>query len=595
MRKLQSSLLIITVVYFASLATTANSQDNIENFLREHPKTEVLSQSLSQTEPPYVLDSLFAHKFGAENGSDCWGYIAPDGQQYAFMGIHIGIVVVNATTLQIVDTVTGSGCLWQDLKTYGHYLYGVSECGSGLRVIDLQYLPDSVNLVGIFPTSNTGTMSSHNISVDTVQGYLYAEGVAGYGKNIFVHDLSNPAVPVFVAGFGFQTGEIHDVWAENDTAYVAEGNAHSISIFDTSDKLNVRRIGYVAVPNSGYVHNVWPTGDRKYMVSTEETVGKTIKVWKIEDLQDISLVGEYIAPNQFAHNVHVFGDYVYISHYSSGTRVIDIRIPGCPQEIASFDTPFDNTWGCYPFNNDSLVYSSNLDGTLNIFRLRKNPAYVPDDPDGDDIESVCDNCPNASNISQTDTDGDSYGDACDNCPTVFNDSQTDFDSDGVGNACDVCHGFDDNLDTDGDGVPDGCDICPGFDDNIDSDGDGVADGCDVCHGFDDNVDADSDGVPDDCDNCPDRFNPGQEDLNNDNIGNACCCVGNTGDINGSGNQLSDIIDLTYLIDIIFRGGPASPCASEADVDQNGQSANILDLTYLVDFIFRGGNPPPPCP
>jgi uncharacterized Fe-S cluster protein YjdI len=439
-------------------------------------------------------------------------------------------------------------------------------------------------------------MSSHNISVDTVAEYLYVEGIDGYGNNIFVHDLSNPASPAFISGFGFYTGQIHDMWAENDTVYVAEGNAHSISVFDASDKFFVRRIGYVAIPNSGYVHNVWPTGDRKYMVSTEETVGKTIKVWNIEDLQNISLVGEYIGPNQFAHNVHVLGDYVYISHYQSGTRVIDIRIPGCPQEIAAYDTPGDDTWGCFPFNNDSLVYSSNLDGTLNIFRLRKNPAYVPDDPDGDAIESVCDNCPNDANTSQTDIDGDSYGDACDNCPAIFNDSQTDFDGDGVGNSCDACPGFDDNVDTDGDGIADGCDVCPGYDDNIDTDGDGIADGCDGCPSTfnPSQADVDSDGVQDSCDNCPNHFNPGQEDFNNDNIGDMCCCVGIAGDVDGNGSPTPNVLDLTYMVDRIFRGGPLPPCAGEADLDQNGQFANILDLTYIVDFIFRGGALPEDC-
>ncbi|MGH8015822.1 MAG: LVIVD repeat-containing protein, partial [Candidatus Zixiibacteriota bacterium] len=239
------------------------ASQNIENFISETKKRPSQDQLLPVTERPYLLDSLVAYKFGTDNGSDCWGYRAPDGQQYAFMGIHIGIIVVNATTLQIVDTVTGSGCLWQDLKTYGHYLFGVSECGSGLRVIDLQYLPDSVHLVSILPTSNLGTMSSHNISVDTIEGYLYAEGIAGFGNNIFIHDLANPAAPIFIKAFGFYAGEIHDVWAMDDTAYVAEGNAHSLSVFDVTDKQNPRRIGYVSIPNSGYVHNVWPTGDRK--------------------------------------------------------------------------------------------------------------------------------------------------------------------------------------------------------------------------------------------------------------------------------------------------------------------------------------------
>jgi hypothetical protein len=71
-------------------------------------------------------------------------------------------------------------------------------------------------------------------------------------------------------------------------------------------------------------------------------------------------------------------------------------------------------------------------------------------------------------------------------------------------------------------------------------------------------------------------------------------VGIRGDVNGDGALMPNILDLTYLVDYIFRGGPKPPCPKEADVNSDAAVANILDLTYLVDFIFRGGPPPGPC-
>lgn len=62
-----------------------------------------------------------------------------------------------------------------------------------------------------------------------------------------------------------------------------------------------------------------------------------------------------------------------------------------------------------------------------------------------------------------------------------------------------------------------------------------------------------------------------------------------GDINNDGS-FGNIIDLTFLIDYIFRGGVAPNPICRADLDCNGSCANILDLTYLIDFIFRGGLP-----
>ena len=72
-----------------------------------------------------------------------------------------------------------------------------------------------------------------------------------------------------------------------------------------------------------------------------------------------------------------------------------------------------------------------------------------------------------------------------------------------------------------------------------------------------------------------------------------CCVGNRGDFNDDGDD-ANILDLTYLVDFIFRGGDASSCPEEADINNDGTVSDILDLTFLVDFIFRGGAAPGPC-
>ncbi|MCH7948504.1 MAG: hypothetical protein IIC66_11975 [candidate division Zixibacteria bacterium] len=109
------------------------------------------------------------------------------------------------------------------------------------------------------------------------------------------------------------------------------------------------------------------------------------------------------------------------------------------------------------------------------------------------------------------------------------------------------------------------------------------------------ADFDGDSVVNADDNCPLTFNPGQEDINSNGIGDVCeyCCLSDRGDVNGDGNE-ADILDLTYLVDFIFRGGLAPPCPAEADTNSDDTPANILDLTFLVDRIFRGGPAPGPC-
>nr|MBN2278554.1 CotH kinase family protein [candidate division Zixibacteria bacterium] len=64
-----------------------------------------------------------------------------------------------------------------------------------------------------------------------------------------------------------------------------------------------------------------------------------------------------------------------------------------------------------------------------------------------------------------------------------------------------------------------------------------------------------------------------------------------GDANGNGSV--NILDVTFLINYLYRGGPAPNPSESADVN-NSLSVNILDATYLINYLYRGG-PAPNCP
>ena len=53
-----------------------------------------------------------------------------------------------------------------------------------------------------------------------------------------------------------------------------------------------------------------------------------------------------------------------------------------------------------------------------------------------------------------------------------------------------------------------------------------------------------------------------------------------------------ILDLTYIVDFVFRGGAEPIPIKEAGDFNCDFSTNILDLTKTVDYIFRGGSLPP---
>ncbi len=284
-------------------------------------------------------------------GSDCWGWTAPDGTEYALMGVREGIAIVNAHTMQVKGVVPGpqtpASYFWRDVETYRHYAYAVSELSGtnqGLSVIDLQYLPDSIHFVGSFPLNLSGNFTAHTIAIDTVKGFAYCERNGGLGQPMVILSLANPEAPAFVGSFGISGGQsIHDMFARNDTVFVAEGwNVSSVgswSVWNCANKASPALITRVFYPGAGYVHSAWPTEDRSLLITTEEIpAGQTMKLWDIADLGNIDMRGQYIGAAQIPHNVYPKGNLVFVSHYEAGVTVVDISNPDTLEEVARYDT-----------------------------------------------------------------------------------------------------------------------------------------------------------------------------------------------------------------------------------------------------------------
>nr|MBN2277649.1 hypothetical protein [candidate division Zixibacteria bacterium] len=64
-----------------------------------------------------------------------------------------------------------------------------------------------------------------------------------------------------------------------------------------------------------------------------------------------------------------------------------------------------------------------------------------------------------------------------------------------------------------------------------------------------------------------------------------------GDVNCSNSV--NILDATYMINYLYRGGPA-PCVADLMDVNCDTKRNILDATYLINYLYRGG-PSPHCP
>jgi choice-of-anchor B domain-containing protein len=307
------------------------------------------------------------------------------------MGILEGVVFIRVEDMAIIDTVLGpmqgDAYFHRDIKTFENYAFVVSEntgTNEGMQIIDLSSLPDSVLLTSTYIYNDH--IRSHNMSIDVSTGFAYVLGQNREGVRII--DINNSEDPQEI--HYIFTEQIHDVFARNDTVYIAEGWRGTFSMYDVSQKTSPALIVRVDIPDNGYVHTIWPSDDGKYVMTTEETATKTVKFWNVEDLENIHVVGEYLGPNLVAHNAQVMGSRLFISNYTYGMSIVDFSDPVDPIESAHFDTYTDNddlsppwagNWGIYQYTENDFVFGSDINGLFTVMKYYKgldNGAFYGD-------------------------------------------------------------------------------------------------------------------------------------------------------------------------------------------------------------------------
>ena len=373
-----------------------------------------------------LLSHLSKRDMGAEPRilvNDIWGWTDPEtNQEYALVGKENSVALVDVTD-QLNPVYLGSlpshdpeaVAIWRDMKVYRNHMFVVADAQgheNGMQIFDLTQLRgvDRASLPTTFiETANYQEIgSAHNVFVHEETGYAYLAGSRGgrgrCGVGLHIVDVRDPLNPTFAGchhesqvGRSFSPGYVHDVqcviYRGPDATYhgreicVAPSET-AINIVDVTDKSNTVSVAVMTYPLVAYSHQGWLTDDHRYFIANDELDeanfrdsftfrGTRTLFWDLEDLDDPILLMEYFSPvKTIDHNLYLRENYVYLSNYESGLRILDIEDVSNPVEVAYFDTdPASNrvsfeygAWSSYPYFKSGIVVVSSMEQGLFVLQ-----------------------------------------------------------------------------------------------------------------------------------------------------------------------------------------------------------------------------------
>lgn len=318
--------------------------------------------------------------------ANVWGYVAPNGKEYALLGCNSGTSIVD-TTVPTAPVergfIPGANSTWRELNTYLQYCYVCTEAGGqGIQVIDLSN-PDAPFLANTFGTAQFS--NCHTITCDTQTGRIYCNGT---NNGTAVFDASvNPVNPTFV-GYMTPSGTsnyFHDFHTRNGFGYASMIYNGQLRIYDLST-WPVGVVSSTATPST-FTHNAWTNAASTVCATTDERAGSFVKFFDITNKAAPVGLGQYTTnPASIPHNAYIQGNLCHVSWYTEGYILLDITDPANPVEVASYDTwpgasgGFNGAWGVYPFQPSGNVYILDMSTGLYIVRPQVTDLQVTHTP-----------------------------------------------------------------------------------------------------------------------------------------------------------------------------------------------------------------------
>jgi choice-of-anchor B domain-containing protein len=347
---------------------------------------------------------------GGGSGNDIWGWTdSLTGREYALVGRSSGTAFVDISNprrpvyIGNLPTRTATST-WRGIKVFSNHAFIVSEAANhGMQVFDLTRLRDVPTPTATFAETAhyAGFGSTHTLAMNTRTGFAYAAGTRTCEGGLHAVDVRTPASPRAAGCFSLD-GYTHEaqcvVYDGPDTFYRGReicfnSNEDTLTIVDTSDKLEQVQLSRTGYGGSAYTHQGWLTEDHRFFLVNDEGDETAFKhptrtwIWDVSDLDAPMIASRYDGPTtSIDHNLYVRGNLVYESNYRSGLRVLDASeiARGVLREVGFFDVypsddapAYNGAWTAYPFFASGLVAVNGIEQGLFLVSPRTRPRGDP--------------------------------------------------------------------------------------------------------------------------------------------------------------------------------------------------------------------------
>ena len=357
------------------------------------------------------LLSVLPHaEIGGGSGNDIWGWTDPEtGREYALVGRSTGTAFVDISTpsqpvyLGNLPPHTAPS-VWRGIKVFANHAFIVSEAiDHGMQIFDLTQLRGVTAPPVTFAETGhyAGFGSTHTLALNTRTGFAYAVGTRTCEGGLHVVDVRTPAAPRAAGCFSLD-GYTHEtqcvIYAGPDTVYrdrevCLNSNEDTLTIVDTTDKLEQVQVSRTGYGGSAYTHQGWLTDDQRFFLVNDEGDEQAFQhrtrtwIWDVSDLDAPVLLSFYDhSTASIDHNLYIRGNLVYESNYRSGLRLLDAGeiANGTLREVGFFDIypaddgpSFNGAWTSYPFFASGSVIVNGIEQGLFVLRPHARPQGLP--------------------------------------------------------------------------------------------------------------------------------------------------------------------------------------------------------------------------